>query len=42
MTAFEILVVDLLVGIQVTELVRLGITFVRWIKRDWRRKEKDE
>lgn len=42
MTAFETLVLDLLIAMDVMELIRLIPMFVRAFRRDWRRKKKDE
>lgn len=42
MTDFEMMVVDLLIGMEVIEVIRLLITLARVFRRDWRRKKKDE
>lgn len=42
MTAFETLVIDLLICMDVIELIRLIPLLVRAFRKDWRRKKKDE
>lgn len=42
MTAYEQMVIDLLIGMEVIEALRLLITLARVFRRDWRRKKKDE
>lgn len=42
MTAFEQMVIDLLIGMEVIESIRLLITLARIFHKDWRRKKKDE
>lgn len=42
MTAFETLVLDLLIAMDVMEFIRLIPMICRAFKRDWRRKKKDE
>lgn len=42
MTDFQSMVIDLLIGMEVMEAIRLFITLARLFRRDWRRKKKDE
>lgn len=42
MTAFETLVLDLLIAMDVMELIRMIPMLMRAFRRDWRRKKKDE
>lgn len=42
MSAFEMIVIDLLVGMEIMELIRTLPVIVRMLKKDWRRKKKDE
>lgn len=42
MTDFQVMVIDLLIAMDVMEAVRLLAMAYRWLRKDWRRKKKDE
>lgn len=42
MTDFEKMVIDLLICGECIEIFRLVLTVIRLVRKDWRRKKKDE